>query len=237
MQLPFSLDSHPSYLEDDYIVSNCNRLAMEAIREPTTWPNGRLLVVGPAGSGKTHLARIWANRNSARIVAVGNIRDARIAGDSQEAVVIEDIHLLVGNRLKENHLFDVINAYAANGRLLLLTARGRINSWGISLADLESRLIGGQVATIGDPDDNLTGYLLMKLLADRQISLSQATIRYISRQCERSFQAIGLAVEDLDRMSLASGRKISRKMVAEYYASQEAGPTGISRREKEGLSR
>ena len=61
-QLPFDYGHEPSHLEDDFIEGDGNRLALAHIRAFPNWPGPLTLVEGPAKSGKSHLARIWAGR-------------------------------------------------------------------------------------------------------------------------------------------------------------------------------
>ena len=216
-QEPFRLGKRTSYHECDFVVSECNRSAFGAITSGDNWPDGRQMLVGPSGSGKTHLACIWAARNSATMVQAREIGSRRIPHDARCAV-IEDIHLAVGDRLCENRLFETLNRFSETGGQLLMTGTGRPVHWMTTLPDLHSRLAGTGMVTIELPDDSMLEFLFAKHFSDRQIVLRPALIRYISARCDRSYTAIMKAVSDLDRMSLAHRRKITRPLAEEYFA-------------------
>ncbi len=220
-QMTFGLDPLPSHLESDYIDAACNRPARSALERVGEWPQGRCVLTGPAGSGKTHLARIWSDHNLAGVCRGRDSGGLQRTG--AKPLVIEDVHEAAGRRRLETALFDVVNRSAADGRLLLLTGRGRPAGWGLVLPDLASRLIGSCMAEIGPPGDDLVAGLILKQFSDRQVTLNAATVRYLARRCPRSYDAIHAAVAALDAMSLAGRKQIGRTQIDAYFSGLGAG--------------
>lgn len=216
------LDSSPSFKEEDFIRSDCNHIAFQAVMDETDWPDQRLIITGPAKSGKRHLAHVWARRNGACILDGNQLALDEKVNVARErlALVILHANRVAGNTVKETQLFHLCNHIAASpsGRLLLM-ARQSPALWSIQLPDLASRVEGSRVAKIEIPDDRILAALLSKLFADRQISIKMNVIEYVLPRMERSFAAAQALVADMDRRGLSKGRQITRAIAAESLAS------------------
>ena len=200
-QLPLDLVFRPSRAREDYVVSAANAPALAQIDAWRDWPNGKAVLTGPEGAGKTHLAHVWAADADAAIVtpaALASLPDA-------SAVVIEDADAVAGDDGAETALFHAHNALAERGHPLLLTARQPPSHWAIRLPDLRSRLEAALVIDLPPPDDALLGALLAKLFADRRIAPPPALIPWLTLRIERSAAAAQDAVARLDAASLAEG--------------------------------
>jgi len=213
-QLSFDLPAREALGRDNFFVSSANAEAVAMIEGWHGWPSRKLILAGPTGSGKTHLAHVWAGLASARIVAARNLQEAEIPALSQEASAIEDAHLVAGDSAAEDALFHLHNLVLAEGHTLLVTARAAPHLWGLALPDLASRMQGTLLTELRSPDDALLSAVLMKLFADRQLRPSPDTIPYIARRIERSFAAAQRIVERLDAQALADRRAITRSLAA-----------------------
>jgi len=203
-QLTFDLPVRPALGRADFYVSQANAAAVAAT-EAALWPNGRLVVVGDVGAGKTHLAHVWAARSGA---AVLHARDPG-TGPAQ-VLVIEDVDAIAGERPAEEALFHRLNAVAETGGRVLLTARTPPAQTGWALPDLASRLAASGVARIDLPDDALLSAVLVKLFADRQLAVPPEVIAWLVTRMPRSLAAAGDIVAALDAASLAERRAITR---------------------------
>ena len=97
-----------------------------------------LLVIGEPGSGKSHLAAIWAGTAGARSLAARSIGTASLpAAFATGALVLED---LAEGRFDECALFHLINAAREERAFVLITARSAPAAWNIAVPDLASRL-------------------------------------------------------------------------------------------------
>jgi chromosomal replication initiation ATPase DnaA len=213
-QLALALDHAESYAREDFMPGPSNEAALALIDSWPDWPARAIALIGPEGSGKTHLATIWAAAAGARVSsarALGEIdlRSALATG----ALVIEDAAAPVDERA----LFHLINLAREEGAFLLFTARTAPSLWPMMIADVVSRLRTLPVVTLQTPDDMLLRGVILKVAADRQIVLDDSIVRYLSTRIERSFAAARAAVIALDEEALRQGRPPSRALAAEMF--------------------
>jgi chromosomal replication initiation ATPase DnaA len=215
-QMAFDLPVRSATGREDFFISPSNAVAVAQIEAWRDWPQRKLVLVGPEGAGKTHLAHVWAGASGARIVAATELADTGIEALAvQGAVAVEDADRIAGDRAAEEALFHLHNLVLAEGGTLLLTARSAPRQWPLSLPDLRSRLEATASATLEAPDDALLAALLVKLFTDRQISVPPRLIPYLVGRMDRSFAAAQALVAALDRRALETGRKISERLAAE----------------------
>lgn len=214
-QLTFDLPSEPALGRGDFFVSPSNHAAVEAVQTWHEWPQGKMLLIGPAGSGKTHLAHVWAAITGARIVAAEHVTAGRVEELAAHPIAVEDAHRIAGVRAAEEALFHLHNLALAERQPLLLTARAPAARWGLGLPDLESRMQGSAMVSLSGPDDMLLGALLVKLFADRQLTPETKVIDYILSRMERSFEGAGRLVAALDRAALSQKRAITVPLATE----------------------
>lgn len=197
----------------DFIESPANAAALRFIDAWPDWPANVALLTGPAGSGKTHLASIWAERSGAqRHLAKGLSFDMIEPWLATGALVIEDVN---DEQLDETALFHLLNMVRTEGGALLLTSQSPLSAWRVSIADLSSRLRAAIPVEIGAPDDILLAEVYRKQFADRQIAVDPAVILYLLPRVERSLTAAREIVGWLDRASIARGRQITKRFAAE----------------------
>ena len=212
VQMPLDLGGRPSYAAADFLAAASNRDAVVQIEGWSAWPSFALALIGPAGSGKTHLAHLFAGYAKAPIVAADRLQiDAVPPLADEPAIVVED----ADRGVDEAALFHLFNLLREHGRKLLLTGREPPARWPIVLPDLRSRLTALPVVTIGPPDDALLGALMVKLFADRQLRVGQDLPAYVLPRLERSFDAVRAAVDALDQAALARGRPITPALARE----------------------
>ncbi|MBE0453513.1 DnaA ATPase domain-containing protein [Roseovarius autotrophicus] len=214
-QLSFDLPVRTALGREDFFVSPVNAQAVALIEGWRDWPARKLMLAGPGGAGKTHLAHVWAGLSDARIVMAEALVQADIPALAAGPVVVEDAHAIARDRPAEEALFHLHNLVLAEGYSLLITAREAPALWGLGLPDLASRMAGTLMARLGPPDDALLAAVLSKLFADRQISPSPDTVPYLARRIERAFDAAHRVVAELDARALAEGRAITRAFAAE----------------------
>ncbi len=194
--------------------SQSNAAALAAVTNWPAWTDPVLLLLGPEGSGKSHLARIWAARVGATVLGRDDFeRDLRDL--ARVPAVLEDADRA---DLPEAELFHLLNLVRETGSWLLITARQAPDAWGLGTPDLVSRLRLALTAELGPPDEGLMRAVLVKLFADRQLSVEANLIDYLSLHLERSLAAAQRTVADLDRAGLGKGRRISRALAAGLVA-------------------
>ncbi len=221
VQMPLDLGGAPGYSAADFLVADSNRDAVSCVEHWAGWPGFAQALIGPEGSGKTHLAHLFSARAAATMVAGGVLAaDAVPVLAEAPAVVVED----ADRGVDERALLHLYNLLREGNRRLLLTARMPPARWSVALPDLRSRLAALPVVAIGAPDDALLGALLLKLFADRQTRVGQDLAAYLIPRLERSFAAVRAAVEALDRAALEQQRPITVPLAREVLGLG-AGPT------------
>jgi chromosomal replication initiation ATPase DnaA len=222
VQLAFDLPARALLGREDFCISDANALALTAMERWRDWPDGRMLLIGPPGSGKTHLAHVWTAAAGARMIAAPSLARADIAALAESPVTVEDADKLAGDAGGQAAMFHLHNAMAARQMPLLVTARGPVRDWGLALADLVSRMQAMSVTRLGPPDDALLSAVLTKLFADRQIAVPPNLIPYLLPRMDRSFAAARDLVAALDARSLAQGRPVTRALAAALLDSGQA---------------
>jgi chromosomal replication initiation ATPase DnaA len=142
---------------------------------------------------------------------------------AQGPVAVEDVPDIAGNSEAETALFHLHNLALSEGHHLLFTGTGPVTQWGLRLPDLVSRLQGTTAAQLDAPDDSLLSALLVKLLADRQLTPKPDLIRYLLGRMDRSFAAAIDLVERLDAASLALKRPITRHLAVQVLDKDAPG--------------
>jgi chromosomal replication initiation ATPase DnaA len=213
-QLAFDLPSREALGREDFFVSPANALAVAALEGWRDWPGGRMLLLGPEGAGKTHLAHVWAAETGAAMLAARGLEGHDLpALAARGAVVIEDADRL-DDPADETALFHLHNLAGAQGAALLLTATVPVRDWRLTLPDLSSRMQAVAVARLDPPDDALLSAVLVKLFTDRQIAVAPALIAYLASRMDRSIAAARRLVARLDAEALAEGRPVTRALAS-----------------------
>ena len=160
-QLSFDLPAKPALGRDDFFVAPSNAMAVAMLDSAFTWPSGKLVLSGPRGAGKTHLVHVWASQSGARIIAATDLTEDKVPELAQGPVAIEDVPEIADTEA-QNALFHLHNMVLANGNALMLTGQSAPNLWGLSLADLQSRMQAATHVALEAPDDALLAVVLAK---------------------------------------------------------------------------
>lgn len=210
-QLPLVFDHGTASGRDDLLISDRLATAVALIDSWPNWPSPVVILAGPPGSGKSHLARIWREQSGA--VAI----DPTSGGDAARRAAEGPVLLEDADRsgFDEVELFHVINSVREHGTSLLMTSRSWPLSWSVALPDLRSRLKAATMVEIGSPDEALLFQVIVKLFADRQLNIDDKIVDYIVKRMERSCAAAQEVVDRIDRLALSRQAKITRALAAE----------------------
>ncbi|MCP9627006.1 chromosomal replication initiator DnaA [Rhodopseudomonas palustris] len=212
-QLALDLPHGESLSREDFLEGTANTAALKLIESWPDWPNRIMLLVGPEGSGKSHLASIWAELAGARSTSAHALTPANVPGElATGALVVED---LVPGSFDERALFHLINLAREDEAFVLITARLAPSAFPSELRDLRSRLRAVPVVSLLAPDDALFRALIVKFCADRQMSIDANLVGYLAKRIDRSFAAARRTVELLDTEALRLGRPVTRALAAE----------------------
>jgi len=213
-QLAFDLPGRPAVGREDFFVAPSNALAMAKIDLWPRWTPPKLLVSGPKGAGKSHLAAVWASVSGAGILSATDLADTGLSSLPQN-LVVEDADLVAGDRDAEVALFHAHNVVLDQGGALLVTGKGALPTWGITLPDLASRLAAADAVSVNAPDDTLLAAVLVKLFDDRQLIVTPDLISYLITRIDRSFIEAERVVTKLDRAAYSLRRRVTRSLAIE----------------------
>jgi chromosomal replication initiation ATPase DnaA len=212
-QLALALPHAESLTRDNFLEGPANEAALALVDSWPEWPNRIMLLVGPEGSGKSHLAAIWAEQAGARSIPAHALTAAAVPGAlATGALVVED---LKSTDVDERALFHLMNLAREDQAFVLITAREPPSAFALELRDLRSRLRAVPAVSLLPPDDQLFRALIVKSCADRQLTVDESVVGYLATRIERSYAAVRQAVELLDTEALRLGRPVTRALAAE----------------------
>jgi len=220
-QLAFDLALAPAFGRDDFLVSPANAAALALIDRWPDWPSRVVALVGPAGSGKSHLAAIWAQAAGAAVASASALAATDVpALTATGAVVVENAP---GRTLDERALFHLINLAREQRLGVLIVSREDPARWPVRLPDLASRLKAATAVQIQPPDDGLLRAVLVKLFADRQLQVDESAISYLVARMHRSLGEARDLVAEIDARALADRAPVTRPLISKVLAERGQG--------------
>jgi chromosomal replication initiation ATPase DnaA len=198
---------------EDFWIAPSNQEAHDLVTSWPRWPDRSLLLAGPEGAGKSHLAAIWRAQTGGVQAADMDSAIRSMREDAATPMLVEDV-----DGASETALFHLLNVAREGGGCLLLTARSGPTSDWPRLPDLASRLRALPTARLGQPDDATVEAVLVKLLDDRQLRVDADVVSFLAQRCDRSLGAVRRLAAAIDRESLARGRAVGRKLAGDVLA-------------------
>jgi chromosomal replication initiation ATPase DnaA len=216
-QLVLDLDHSVSFAREDFLSGPSNVAALTLIERWPDWPSRIVALTGPEGSGKSHLAAIWADESGARVLSPKFLSIADVPGTlATGALVVEDLE---AEDLDEHALFHLINLAREEDAYVLVTSRYAVASLPVTIRDLASRLRALPAVMVTPPDDVLLRSLLIKLASDRQLALDESVINYLVNRIDRSFAAARNAIQTLDDEAMRRHRPVTKALAVELFRS------------------
>jgi chromosomal replication initiation ATPase DnaA len=211
-QLVLDLPHRTARGRDDFLVTPSNAAAVAMVDRYPDWPNYGVVLLGGAGSGKSHLIEVWRQAAGARLVMASELGaeppDQLLAAG---ALAIDDAP---GTSLDERALFHILNLARQTGGHVLIASGTDPAHWSVALPDLASRLKALAVARLDPPDDALLRGVLVKLFADRQLTVEEPVVSYLMLRMPRSLDAARALVADIDRLALVEQAPVTRGLAA-----------------------
>lgn len=211
-QLPLELAHDASRSRDDLVISDPLTAAVTIIDRWPDWKSPVVILCGPRGAGKSHLASIWRHQADAVDIDLAQADNAVLEHARGRPILIEDIDRAA---FDETLLFHLINEVRQHGTSMLVTTRLWPAAWSVSLPDLRSRLRAATVVEIGEPDDELLSQVIVKLFADRQVAIDPRVVAYLVARMERSLETAQALVAEIDRMALSRRSRITTALAGE----------------------
>jgi len=181
------LKNASQYNSADFIFSSCNFDLKDLLTNiSSSWgyaPYPEIVIlIGAKSSGKTHFCHLLKEK-------------------ALHILIVEDIDLH-----PEEELLHIFNNCHENHQNLLFTCRDYKH---FKLADLLSRLSSVRTVHINSMDDEMMRSLLIKLLTERDIKVSDDVIKFLHVRLPRDYAIIVRAVEIIDRLSIEQKRNIT----------------------------
>jgi len=216
-QLIFPFPEKVDHAVEAFIVAPSNSHAFDWIERWPDWPFVALVLVGPAGCGKTHLAALWQGRTGAAAIDLASAGIEQMASLTADGVpiLVEDCDRVLNETQAERTLLQLYNLAKEAGSRLLLTARQAPAQWRLALPDLKSRLNSAMVVAIDPPDDGLLRSVAAKLFGDKQVEVGEEVVAWLLARCERTVAGVAHAVETLNTVSKERQRPITVPMARE----------------------
>jgi len=213
-QLVLPLEIRSAQGRADFIVVPANQRAVAFLDSYPHWPAPAVALFGPAASGKSHLAAVWADKAGATVLEAAQLESGIPAGP----LVVENVMAGVA----EAPLFALLE----RGTPLLLTAQLPPAEWpekfALALPDLVSRVRALLAFALWAPDDALLMGLAVKLFADRQVQVPENVVTHMIRSLERSPAAIRDFVAHADAVALAEKRPINISLIKDLLVGPAA---------------
>jgi chromosomal replication initiation ATPase DnaA len=214
-QLVLALDHAESFAREDFLIGPSNIAAFTLIDRWPDWPDRIVALIGPEDSGKSHLAAIWAEAAGARVLTAKLLEESGLpTALATGALVLEDLAFA---GLDERALFHLVNLAREQGAYMLITSRSPLTTFPVAIHDLTSRMRAIPSVSLAAPDDSLLRSLIVKLAADRQLTVDDALVNYVANRIERSFVGARTAVARLDEEAMRQHRPITRALAAKLF--------------------
>lgn len=190
VQIPLDLTPAPDFTFESFIEAPSNAGALNVVRSWPAWPAAAMMLLGPAGTGKTHLGEAWR--------AVSN------------GVFIDDAHTRA-----DGDLFGMINR-ALRGEIpgLLLASRVPPTDWGVTLPDLTSRLGAMPVMQLHEPDDDSLHPITRALFAQQGREVGRDVVDYLLKYTDRSVPALRATIRLIDEAASSAKADVTKLFAA-----------------------
>ena len=221
-QMILNLETKFAYRQEDFFIGPSNETVFQTLM--TTWPQWRTcgqIVIGPQGSGKTHLATIWQTLTQGIFlkspVNLEQFHQDLKNSDQKPAVILDLNNFPEG--FSESILFHLYNLISEYQGYLLILSRHLPQTWSLTLPDLKSRLLSLPVQILSDPDDEVLGAVLRKRFADYQMILPENVYTYVFSRIERSFKAVHDFTDKLNLEALSQKKNINMSLAKKCLTS------------------
>lgn len=209
-QLPLDLAVPDPFSRDRFVSDARLRAVLDVVLTPTTWIAPHLVVMGPAGSGKTHIGHIFAAETGARLLNAADTLSLPTGALEPRPYIVDD-----AEQASQTTLFHLTNHVSQSGQSLVLLTKTQPLAWPVEVPDFASRLRAMRLLLLPEPDDGLLRDIMVRLFAGRAISPSPDTLDYLLKRIDRSVGAVQKIVTELEHY--ANGRPFNRALARDYF--------------------
>ena len=210
-QLVFKFPFKTRYFEQDFFVSSNNFSAYKLIESWPNWPGKWVNIIGPTGSGKTHLSKILEKKiKRLKVIDETNVNDKIISElRNFDCLIIDNFK----NKIEDKLLYSILNQSKQLENFIVINSELQLNKFEIKLKDLKSRFNSFIFIGIDLPTDDLLQVIISKSFSDKQINLNPKVSEYIVKNVDRSYEKMFKFLSDLDELSLSSGKSININLI------------------------
>ncbi len=210
-QYPLDLTGEPDFSRDRFVEGDSNLEARTALENWQNWQGGILALIGPKGSGKTHIGHIWAEKTNA--IKIDGAKGFLPRKNYRASTIWVDN----ASQSDEYSLFALINlALTSEIEGLLITDRIMPVQWNVQLADLQSRLQNITTSQLYEADDEVLYGVLQKLFRDHNLKVADNTINYLLVHADRSIDSLKKLIAKIDRQAVIQKAEVTRSFVSNY---------------------
>jgi chromosomal replication initiation ATPase DnaA len=202
---------------DNFIISDCNKDAVALIDNFDCCKNNKninsmpaIIIYGPKGSGKTHISSIYQQQVDCINLSSITSKEIRLAEKGSNFIV--DNFFPSKNFPSEMVMHFLNEVKYSSGSVLFLSRFSAFNiDWGLD--DLNSRMRSLISCEIKLPDEILLYTILVKYSEDKKLILNDKQCLYIIERIERNFETVISVIDNLDRVSLETKKKITYETI------------------------
>ena len=211
-QTIIKFDYEKNFKNEDFYISKSNKHVFDFLNLWPKWERNFVNIIGDKFSGKSHLMDIFLKKNKGIKLNADTLKNDDLKKlKIYENIIIENLT----SKIDEKLLYSLFNTVEQDNKYMLVTSIYPIVDLNFSLGDLKSRAKNFLLLRLEKPDDELIFAIIIKNLSDRQISLDNKLINYITSRIERSYSKIYDFIYKIDQLSLKKKKSIDLKIIKE----------------------
>jgi chromosomal replication initiator protein len=223
------------YTFQSYVVAECNSFACAAARAVAESPGNKynpLLIYGGVGLGKTHLLQAIGNHLlqtrpgikvryvpaeslfSELITAIesGSTMDFKHKYRSQDLLLLDDVHYLVGKESLQEEIFHLFNHLHGQGKQIVFTSDRPVREIPTLHERLSSRLASGLVVDLQPPDLETRVAILKRNAAAEGFELPQEVALYVATKITSNIRALEGCLIRIIALASMNGYKLTTEL-------------------------
>ena len=211
-QTIIKFDYEKNFKNEDFYISKSNKHVFDFLNLWPKWGRNFVNIIGEKFSGKSHLMDIFLKKNRGIKLNADSLKNDDLKKlKIYENIIIENLT----SKIDEKLLYSLLNIIEQDNKYIVVTSINSIVDLNFNLEDLKSRAKNFILLKLEKPDDELIFAIIIKNLSDRQISIDNKLVNYITSRIERSYSKIYDFIYKIDQLSLKKKKSIDLKIIKE----------------------